>query len=64
MEHKADVKAWKNFLPYIKVKELLNNGVSTITELADFFNVEAPYMARCIHYYANESNSFTKENIA
>ncbi len=64
MEHKADVSAWKNFLPYAKVKELLNNGVSTITELADFFNVEAPYMARCIHYYANESNRFTKENIA
>ena len=61
MEHKADVKAWKKFIPYTKIKELLNNGVSTIAELADFFNVEAPYMARCIHYYSNESDRFTKE---
>lgn len=64
MEHKADVKAWKEFFPYSKIKELLNNGVSTITEIADYFDVEAPYMARCLYYYSNESNGFTKEYIA
>lgn len=64
MEHKADVKAWKKFIPYSKIKELLNNGVSTIAELSDSFDVEAPYMARCIHYYSNESDRFTKEDIA
>lgn len=63
MEHKADVKAWKEFIPYTKVKELLNNGVSTIAELADYFDVEVSYMARCIHYYANESDRFTKDDI-
>ena len=64
MEHKADVKAWKKFFPYSKIKELLNNGVSTVTEIADYFDVEAPYMARCLYYYSNESNQFTKEMLA
>ena len=64
MEHKADVKAWKEFFPYTKIKELLHNGVSTVAELADYFNVEAPYMARCLYYYSNESNQFTKEMLA
>lgn len=64
MEHKADVQAWKKFLPYTKIRELLHNGVSTVAELADYFNVEAPYMARCLYYYSNESNQFTKEMLA
>ncbi len=63
MEHKADVQAWKKFLPYTKIRELLHNGVSTVAELADYFNVEDPYMARCLYYYSNESDGFTKENI-
>ena len=64
MEHKADVQAWKKFLPYTKIRELLHNGVSTVSELADYFNVEAPYMARCLYYYSNQSNQFTKEMLA
>lgn len=64
MEHKADVQAWKKFLPYTKIRELLHNGVSTVAELADYFNVEDPYMARCLYYYSNESDGFTKEMLA
>lgn len=64
MEHKADVRAWKKFFPYSKIKDLLNNGISTVTEIANYFDVEAPYMARCLYYYSNESNQFTKEMLA
>lgn len=61
MEHKADVKAWKEFFPYTKIKELLNEGFSTVSEIADYFDVEAPYMARCLCFYSQNSEHFTKD---
>lgn len=51
MEYKADKKAWEKFFPYPTIKELMKKGLTTVSELAEYFNVEAPYMARCINYY-------------
>jgi len=59
MEHKADVASWKKFIPYQKVRELIFKGFSSMAELADYFGVEAPYMARCINFYSQNSNHFT-----
>ena len=64
MEHKADVASWKKFIPYTKVKELLSKGFSTIADLADYFDVEAPYMARCIYFYSQNSNHFKDKSLA
>lgn len=58
MECKADKKAWEKFFPYEQIKELMKKGLTTITQLAEYFNVEAPYMARCINYYYNQHNGF------
>lgn len=58
MEHKADKKSWEMFFPYWKIKELMHKGLTTVTQLAEYFNVEAPYMARCINYYYNQYNGF------
>lgn len=58
MEYKADRKAWETFFPYEKIKELMHKGLTTITQLADYFNVEPPYMARCVNYYYNQYNGF------
>lgn len=58
MEHKADKKAWEEFFPYEKIKELMKNGLTTVTQLAEYFDVETPYMARCVNYYYNNYNGF------
>lgn len=58
MEHKADKKAWEEFFPYEEIKELMRNGLTTVTQLAEYYDVEAPYMARCINYYYNQYNGF------
>lgn len=58
MEHKADKKAWEYFFPYEQIKELMRKGLTTITQLAEYYNVEAPYMARCVNYYYNQYNGF------
>ena len=54
MEYKADKKAWEKFFPYTEVKQLMKNGLTTVTQLAEYYDVEAPYMARCINYYYNQ----------
>ena len=54
MEYKADKKAWEKFFPYKQVKELMTKGLTTVTQLAEFYNVETPYMARCVNYYYNQ----------
>lgn len=58
MEHKADKKAWEEFFPYEEIKELMKKGLTTVTELAEYYNVEAPYMARCLNYYYNQYHGF------
>ena len=58
LEYKADKKAWEKFFPYSKIKELMKKGLTTVTQLAEYFDVEAPYMARCINYYYNQYNQF------
>ena len=58
MEHKADKKAWEEFFPYEEIKELMKKGLTTATQLAEYYNVEAPYMARCLNYYYNQYHGF------
>lgn len=58
MEHKADKKAWEEFFPYEEIKKLMKNGLTTVTQLAEYYNVEAPYMARCLNYYYNQYHGF------
>lgn len=58
MEHKADKKAWEEFFPYEEIKELMKKGYTTVTQLAEYYDVEAPYMARCINYYYNQYHGF------
>lgn len=54
-EYKADKKAWETFLPYEEIIGLLKNKIATtIGDLAEYFGVEPPYMARCVNYYANQ----------
>ena len=62
-EFKADKKAWEKFLPYKKVLSLMKEGYTTATQLAEYFDVEVPYMARCLNYYYNNSHGFTDDNI-
>lgn len=57
-EHKADKKAWEKFFPYEQIKELMHKGLTTVTQLAEYYDVEAPYMARCVNYYYNQYNGF------
>lgn len=63
MEYKADKRAWKDFLPYDKIRELMKKGYTTATQLAEQFDVEISYMARCLNYYYDNSNGFTDEKI-
>lgn len=58
MEYKADKKAWEKFFPYEQIKKLMKKGLTTVTQLAEYFNVEANYMARCVNYYYNQYNGF------
>ena len=58
MEYKADKKAWEKFFPYEQIKRLMKKGLTTVTQLAEYFDVEAPYMARCVNYYYNQYNGF------
>ena len=58
MEHKADKKTWEEFFPYEEIKELMKKGLTTATQLAEYYNVEAPYMARCLNYYYNQYQGF------
>lgn len=58
MENKADKYAWEKFFPYEDLKKLMESGLTTVTQLAEYYNVEAPYMARCINYYYNKYNGF------
>lgn len=54
MEYKADKTAWEKFIPYKKVLALMEIGFTTVTDLAEYFNIDASYMARCIFYYYNQ----------
>ena len=54
MEFKADKKAWEIFFPYPTIKNLMKNGLTTVSQLADYFEVEPSYLARCINYYYNQ----------
>lgn len=58
MEHKADKKAWEEFFPYEEIKSLMRKGLTTATQLAEYYNVESSYMARCLNYYYNQYNGF------
>lgn len=63
MEHKADKKAWTEFFPYKKIKELMNNGLTTATDIAEYFNVEVSYMARCLNFYYDNSHGFKDDDL-
>lgn len=58
MEYKADKKSWETFFPYAKIKDLMRKGLTTVTQLAEYFDVEPPYMAKCVNYYYNQYNGF------
>lgn len=58
LEYKADKKAWEEFFPYPEIKKLMKQGLTTVTELSEYFDVKAPYMARCLNYYYNKYNQF------
>lgn len=58
MELLADVKAWEEFFPYEEIKELMKSGLTTATDIAKYYDVEVPYMARCINYYYNKYHCF------
>ena len=58
MEHKADKKAWEKFFPYSKIKDLMKKWYNTVTQLAEYFDVEPQYMARCVNYYYTQYNGF------
>ncbi len=60
MEQSADIAAWNEFFPYQEVKKLINNGISTATEIANYFNVNSDYIARCLDYYYDISDGFKK----
>ena len=54
----ADIKAWEEFFPYEEIKELMKMGLTTATDIAKYYDVEVPYMARCINYYYNKYHGF------
>lgn len=54
MEHKADKTAWEKYIPYEHVMKLMSIGFTTVTDLAEYFDIDAPYMARCMNYYYNQ----------
>lgn len=54
MEFKSDKKAWETFFPYLEIKKLMKKGLTTVTEIAEYYDVEAPYMSRCLNYYYNQ----------
>lgn len=58
MEHKADIKAWEEFFPYEEIKKLMKRGLTTATQLAEYYQVEASYMAKCLNYYYNRYHHF------
>lgn len=64
MEQKADVFAWKEFFPYHKIRELMKNGITTATKIAEYFEVEPNYMATCLNYYYKLSDGFKEEKLS
>lgn len=58
MEYKTDKKAWETFFPYTEIKQLMKHGLTTATQLAEHYQVEPPYMARCLNYYYKKYNGF------
>lgn len=58
MEHKADQKAWEEFFPYEEIKKLMKMGLTTATQIANYYDVEVPYMAKCINFYYNKYHGF------
>lgn len=57
-EIEADKKAWELFFPYSKIKELMQNGLSSASQIATFFDVEVDFMARCLNYYYDKYHGF------
>ena len=58
MEQKADIKAWEEFFPYEEIKKLKKKGLTTVTEIAQYYQIEPPYIARCLNYYYNLYHDF------
>ncbi len=57
-EFLADQTAWRRFFPYDEVKQLMRYGLHTVSEIADYYQVEPDYMARCLHFYYEVSHGF------
>lgn len=63
-EFKADKKSWEKFFPYDQIKKLMHEGLTTVTEIAEYFDVEVPYMARCLNYYYDHSHGFMDDKLS
>lgn len=62
-EFLADQTAWLRFFPYQEIKQLMNWGLTTVSEIADYYQVESDYMARCLHFYYEKSNGFSLDSL-
>lgn len=62
-EFLADQTAWRRFFPYEEVKQLMNLGLHTVSQIADYYQVEPDYMARCLHFYYEVSHGFLDDSL-
>lgn len=53
-EYRAKKWAFYVLIPYEKLKNAIKNGLNTIYELADFFDVSIEYMQSAIEFYKSK----------
>lgn len=56
-EYRAKKWAYSVLIPLHKLKEKINEGISNIYDLADYFNVDYIYMNNCINFYLSKGES-------
>lgn len=52
-ERRADIFAYRLLINKEELKKLIKNGVSSIWELAEHFNVTVQFMSNAVEYYQN-----------
>lgn len=52
-EYKAKKFSYKMLVPIEKLKKVAKNGLTSIEELADYFEVSYEFMQKCLNYYKN-----------
>lgn len=52
-EYKAKKYTYKLLVPIEKLKENIKTGLTSIEDLADFFEVSYEFMFNCLNYYKN-----------